>query len=39
MAFAQREGDVFADGERIEQRAILKDHRDFLADALQLRFV
>ena len=35
-ALAQREGDVFADGDRVEERAVLEDHGDLAADVLQL---
>ena len=38
-AFAQREGDVLADGERIEERAVLENHGDFAAHHLHLRSV
>ena len=37
-AFAQREGHIFADGERVEECAVLKDHGDPLADGLHLFF-
>jgi hypothetical protein len=37
-AFAQREGDVLADGQRIEERAVLENHRDFTAHRLHLLF-
>ena len=38
-AFAEGEGDVFADGEGVEERAILEDHGDFAADGLHLLLV
>src|SRR5208283_4564083 len=34
-ALAQRKGDVFADAEGVEQRAVLEDHGDALANGLQ----
>ncbi len=37
--FAQGEGDVFADGERIEKRAVLEEHAGFLAQRHQLLLV
>ena len=35
-ALTQRKGNILADSQRIEQRAALEDHRDFLADALHV---
>ena len=37
--FAQREGDVFADGEGVEERAVLEDHGDVLADFLEASLI
>ena len=34
-ALAQGEGDVFADGDGVEERAVLEDHGDLAADLLQ----
>ena len=38
-AFAQWKGDVLSHCERVKQRAILKNHGDFLTDRLHLHFV
>ena len=38
VALAQRESHVFGYGERIEERAALENHGDFLADALHFFF-
>src|SRR5581483_8640961 len=38
FAFTQRKSHILAYGERIKERAALKNHRDFLPDSLQLHF-
>src|SRR5208282_1279732 len=38
-SFAQGEGDVFADTQRIEERAVLEHHGDFFADLFELGLV
>ena len=35
--FAQRERHVLADGERVEERSVLKNHGDFSVDRIGLR--
>jgi hypothetical protein len=37
--FAQGEGHVFTNRQRIEQRPVLEHHGDFLSDFFQLHFV
>lgn len=37
--FAEREGDIFCDGETVEEGAVLEEHADFAAVGAELAFV